>query len=170
MRILEVVLPASDPEALARFHAAFTGSTTVRFQAGPAVCSHWALNVAPGRFAEAVAFAAERVELLHDDVPFPDWRARSANFYDPGGNIVELIARERAPGSDLFLEVSEVGLPVTDVSRPCGSSSPISACRTSAATVVSSARSATTAACSSSCPWAGPGCSPTAPRRTIRWP
>ena len=115
MRILEVVLPASDPEALAGFHAPFSGSTTVRFQPGPAVCSHWAVNVAPGRFAEAVAFAAERVELLHDDVPFTDWRARSAYFYDPGGNIVELIARERAPGSDLFLEVSEVGLPVSDV-------------------------------------------------------
>jgi catechol-2,3-dioxygenase len=115
VRILEVVLPGSDPEALAGFHAPFTGSTTVRFQAGPAVCSHWAVNVAPGRFAEAVAFAAERMELLHDDVPFTDWRARSAYFYDPGGNIVELIARERAPGSELFLEVSEVGLPVSDV-------------------------------------------------------
>ena len=115
MRILEVVLPAADPEALADFHAPFAGSTRVRFEAGPAVCSHWALNVAPGRFAEAVAFAAERVELLHDDVPFTDWRARSAYFYDPGGNIVELIARERAPGSDLFLEVSEIGLPVRDV-------------------------------------------------------
>jgi hypothetical protein len=115
VRILEVVLPASDPEALADFHAPFAGSTRVRFEAGPAVCSHWALNVAPGRFAEAVAFAAERVELLHDDVPFADWRARSAYFYDPGGNIVELIARERAPGSDLFLEVSEIGLPVADV-------------------------------------------------------
>jgi hypothetical protein len=115
VRILEVVLPASDPEALGDFHAPFAGSTRVRFEAGPAVCSHWALNVAPGRFAEAVAFAAERVELLHDDVPFADWRARSAYFYDPGGNIVELIARERAPGSDLFLEVSEIGLPVADV-------------------------------------------------------
>jgi catechol-2,3-dioxygenase len=28
---------------------------------------------------------------------------------------VELIARERAPGEDLFLEISEVGLPVADV-------------------------------------------------------
>ena len=115
MRILEVVLPASDPEALAGFHAQFAGSTELRFQAGPAVCSHWALNVAPERFVDAVAFAAQRVELLHDDVPFAAWRARAAYFFDPGGNIVELIARERAPGSELFLEVSEVGLPVSDV-------------------------------------------------------
>ena len=115
MRILEVVLPASDPETLGDFHADFAVSTTVRFELGPDVCSHWALNVAPDRFEEATAFAAERVELLHDDVPFEAWRARSAYFFDPAGNIVELIARERAPGSDLLLEVSEVGLPVDDV-------------------------------------------------------
>ena len=115
MRILEVVLPSSVPDELADFHAEFASSTAVCFERGPAVCSHWALNVPPDRFDEAVAFAARRVELLRDDVPFEAWRARSAYFYDPGGNIVELIARERAPGSNLFLEVSEVGLPVADV-------------------------------------------------------
>lgn len=115
MRILEVVLPASDPEALARFHAQFAVSTRVRFREGPDDCSHWALNVAPERFEEAVAFAGQRVEMLHHDVPFEAWRARSAYFFDPAGNIVELIARERAPGDEMFLEVSEVGLPVDDV-------------------------------------------------------
>jgi catechol-2,3-dioxygenase len=115
VRILEVVLPASDPEALADFHADFAVSTTVRFEPGPDVCSHWAINVAPDRFEEAVAFAEQRVELLHSDVPFEAWRARAAYFFDPGGNIVELIARERAPGTAPFLEVSEVGLPVDDV-------------------------------------------------------
>jgi len=115
VRIREVVLPASDPEALTDFHAEFAVSTSVRFEPGPDVCSHWALNVAPQRFEEAVAFAARRVELLHHDVAFDAWRARSAYFFDPAGNIVELIARERAPGSELFLEVSEVGLPVSDV-------------------------------------------------------
>jgi hypothetical protein len=115
VRILEVVLPASDPEALARFHAQFPVSTSIRFREGADECSHWALNVAPGRFEEAVAFAGRRVEMLHHDVPFESWRARSAYFFDPAGNIVELIARERAPGDELFLEVSEVGLPVSDV-------------------------------------------------------
>ena len=115
MRIREVVLPASEPERLAGFHADFPCATSIRFEPGPDVCSHWALNVAPDRFEEAVARAAERVELVAQDVPFPDWRARAAYFYDPGGNIVELIARERAPGEELFLEVSEVGLPVADV-------------------------------------------------------
>jgi hypothetical protein len=115
VRIHELVLPAAEPAALASFHDQFPSSTRVRFEKGGDVCSHYAINVAPHRFHEAVRWARERVELLHDDVPFPDWRARSAYFYDPAGNIVELIARERAPGSELFLEVSEVGLPVTDV-------------------------------------------------------
>ena len=115
MRILEVVLPAPDPEALAAFHGPGYGASRLRFEPGPAVCSHFAVNVPPQRFEEAVAWARERVELVDDDVPFPAWRARSAYFFDPGGNIVELIARERAPGEDLFLEISEVGLPVRDV-------------------------------------------------------
>jgi catechol-2,3-dioxygenase len=115
VRILEVVLPAADPEALARFHGPGYGATRLRFESGPAVCSHFAVNVPPQRFEEVVGWARERVELVDADVPFPAWRARSAYFFDPGGNIVELIARERAPGDDLFLEISEVGLPVADV-------------------------------------------------------
>ena len=115
MRILEVVLPAPDPEALAAFHGPGYGASRLRFEPGPAVCSHFAVNVPPQRFEEAVDWARKRVELVDDDVPFPAWRARSAYFFDPGGNIVELIARERAPGDELFLEISEVGLPVADV-------------------------------------------------------
>ena len=115
MRIREVVLPAPDPEALAAFHGPGYGASRLRFEPGPAVCSHFAVNVPPQRFEEAVEWARERVELVDDDVPFPAWRARSAYFFDPGGNIVELIARERAPGDELFLEISEVGLPVADV-------------------------------------------------------
>jgi len=112
VRIREVVLPSPDR---ADFHPGSYGATRLRFGEGPAVCSHFAVNVAPERFEEAVDWARERVELVADDVPFPAWRARSAYFFDPGGNIVELIARERAPGDELFLEISEVGLPVTDV-------------------------------------------------------
>jgi catechol-2,3-dioxygenase len=115
VRIREVVLPAPDPEALAAFHGPGYGASRLRFEPGPAVCSHFAVNVPPQRFEEAVDWARKRVELVDDDVPFPAWRARSAYFFDPGGNIVELIARERAPGDELFLEISEVGLPVADV-------------------------------------------------------
>ena len=115
MRMLEVVLPAADPEALAAFHGPGYGAMRLRFEPGPAVCSHFAVNVAPQRFEEAVAWARERVELVKDGVLFADWRARAAYFFDPGGNIVELISRERAPGEELFLEISEVGLPVAEV-------------------------------------------------------
>jgi catechol-2,3-dioxygenase len=112
VRIREVVLPAAD---LSGFHRETYGATRLRFAGGPPVCSHFAINVAPQRFEEAVSWARERAELVEDDVPFEAWRARSAYFFDPGGNIVELIARERAPGEELFLEISEVGLPVADV-------------------------------------------------------
>jgi catechol-2,3-dioxygenase len=115
VRVRELVLPAEDPAALADFHGAAYGATRLRFVPGQAACSHFAVNVPPQRFEEAVAWAASRAELLHEDVPFPAWQARSAYYYDPGGNIVELIARDRVPGADLLLEVSEVGLPVTDV-------------------------------------------------------
>lgn len=115
MRFRELVLPATDPDALADFHGPSYGTTRLRFDQGPQVCSHFAVNVAPQRFEEAVAQVRERMPLLHDDVPFPAWGARSAYYYDPGGNIVELIAREGAPGEELLLEVSEVGLPVVDV-------------------------------------------------------
>jgi catechol-2,3-dioxygenase len=112
VRIRELVLPSPDR---AGFHPPSYGATRLRFGDGPAVCSHFAVNVAPHRFDEAVAWARQRVELLQDGVPFPDWRARAAYFFDPAGNLVELIARERAPGEGLFLEISEVGLPVADV-------------------------------------------------------
>jgi catechol-2,3-dioxygenase len=115
VRILEVVLPAADPEALGRFHGPRYGATRLRFEPGPAVCSHFAVNVSPRRFEEAVEWARERFDPIKDNVPFPFWRARAAYFFDPGGNLVELIARQRAPGDELLLEVSEVGLPVADV-------------------------------------------------------
>jgi hypothetical protein len=112
VRIREVVLPSADASG---FHPASYGATRLRFGSGPPVCSHFAINVPPQRFEEAVEWARERAELVEDDVPFEAWRARSAYFFDSGGNIVELIARERAPGEELFLEISEVGLPVGDV-------------------------------------------------------
>ena len=78
------------------------------------VCSHLAVNGhrtastmrSPGRGAGGAG--AGRRSL-------PVWLARSAYYYDSAGNIIELIARERVPGDELLIEVSEVGLPVADV-------------------------------------------------------
>lgn len=115
MRIHEVVLPAVDPSVPAAFHPDAYGSSRVRFEPGPEACSHFAVNVPPDRFDEAVAWARGQAELIQEDVSFPAWRARAAYYFDPAGNLVELIARERAPGDELLIEVSEVGLPVADV-------------------------------------------------------
>ena len=125
MRILELVLPGPDPQP---FYdgmlglpvdglSVFFGATRVSFEPGPHGSSHFAVNVAPQRFDEAIAWACERVDLVGEPVDFPEWRARAAYFHDPSGNILELIARERAPGTELLMEVSEVGLPVADVGR-----------------------------------------------------
>jgi catechol-2,3-dioxygenase len=115
MRVRELVLPAADPAVPAAFHPDAYGSSRVRFERGPEVCSHFAVNVPPNRFEEAVAWARGQADLIQDDVPFESWRARAAYYFDPAGNLVELIARERAPGDELLIEVSEVGLPVADV-------------------------------------------------------
>jgi len=115
VRIREVVLPARDPAVPAAFHPDAYGSTRLRFEPGPDVCSHFAVNVPPDRFEEAVAWGRSQAELIQDDVNFEMWRARAAYYFDPAGNLVELIARERAPGNELLIEVSEVGLPVADV-------------------------------------------------------
>jgi hypothetical protein len=113
VRIREVVLPAADPGAAAAFHPDAYGASRVRFEPGPAVCSHFAVNV--GRFDAAVEWARTQAELIEEEVPFEAWRARAAYYFDPVGNLVELIAREGAPGDELLLEVSEVGVPVADV-------------------------------------------------------
>jgi catechol-2,3-dioxygenase len=113
VRIREVVLPSADPAQAAAFHPEAYGRSRVRFEPGPAVCSHFAVNV--GRFDAAVDWARTQADLIEEDVPFEAWRARAAYYYDPVGNLVELIARERAPGDELLLEVSEVGVPVDDV-------------------------------------------------------
>jgi catechol-2,3-dioxygenase len=113
VRIREVVLPALDPAVPAAFHPEAYGSTRVRFEPGPDVCSHFAVNV--GDFGDAVDWARGQAELIEEDVPFEAWRARAAYYFDPAGNLVELIARERAPGNELLIAVSEVGLPVADV-------------------------------------------------------
>jgi hypothetical protein len=115
VRIREVVLPAADPALAAAFHPDAYGSTRLRFERGPEVCSHFAVNVPPDRFEEAVAWGRGQAELIQEDVPFEMWRARAAYYFDTAGNLVELIARERVPGDELLIEVSEVGLPVADV-------------------------------------------------------
>lgn len=91
---------------------------------------HFAINVPQNQFEDAVAWLADRVELLSDvetgdsEVFFEDWNAHAAYCLDPAGNLLELIARHdlsndsaRPFDSENFLEVSEIGLPVSNVKR-----------------------------------------------------
>lgn len=88
---------------------------------------HFAFNIPKGSIDEAACWLGERARLLPVDgqhiAEFPNWAARSIYAYDPGGNIIECIARQELPlppagipFSDADLHgISEIGLVVADV-------------------------------------------------------
>ena len=89
---------------------------------------HFAINIPSFMEAEALTWLKQRVEILkhHGDeiVDFVNWNAKSIYFYDKDKNIVELIARrnlnlvfEGEFNAEQFLEISEIGLAVNEVSR-----------------------------------------------------
>jgi catechol 2,3-dioxygenase-like lactoylglutathione lyase family enzyme len=101
------------------------GVTTLSFVAAEGEpFYHFALLVPGDRFVAALAWAAERVELLPggaiDELVFrfDSWDARACYFHDPAGNIVELIAHRRVGQNGLvgdfdpseLLGFSELGL------------------------------------------------------------
>jgi len=84
---------------------------------------HFAINIPANKIEEAKTWLSKRVALLwmadyNSDVDdFVNWREKSIYFYDPGGNILELIARfdlanetDEPFSSRQFLSISEVGL------------------------------------------------------------
>ena len=101
------------------------GETVVELSAADgAPFYHFALLVPGDRFAAALDWARDRVELLFDPesddavFDFTNWDAKACYFHDPAGNIVELIAHRGvgeagATGpfaSDELIGVSEVGV------------------------------------------------------------
>ena len=89
---------------------------------------HFAFNIPSFQIREALDWLRSRVKVLETEdgpiVNFTNWNAEALYFFDPAGNIVELIARKNLeiPGTTPFshqsiLEISEVGLPVPDVSE-----------------------------------------------------
>jgi catechol-2,3-dioxygenase len=87
---------------------------------------HFAFNVRPDQLENAAEWLQRfGVELIPGSqghfVDFPNWKARSVYFFDPAGNIVEIIARAsikpagNAPkfSAASLLGISEIGL-VTD--------------------------------------------------------
>jgi catechol 2,3-dioxygenase-like lactoylglutathione lyase family enzyme len=103
------------------------GATRLVFEPRPSSPQHFAIRIPSAAYADALAWLAERVELLVDGdgghaFAFPDWNADAAYFRDPDRNVVELIAHHDLPepyrppfrpGS--MLGVCEVGVPVDDV-------------------------------------------------------
>jgi catechol 2,3-dioxygenase-like lactoylglutathione lyase family enzyme len=83
---------------------------------------HFAFNIPRNQFAEAKAWSTELITLIKtpegaDTVHHDKWQADSLYFYDPAGNIVELIARHTLKndvdgpfGPKCLLNVSEIGI------------------------------------------------------------
>ena len=84
---------------------------------------HFAINVPSNKIEEAKTWLNSRVDLIwmddykSDVADFRNWNAKSVYFYDPAGNILELIARfdlenktDEPFSSAQFLCISEIGL------------------------------------------------------------
>ena len=85
---------------------------------------HFAFNIPANKIHEAREWLKKKkVELLwmedykSDIADFVNWRAKSVYFFDPAGNIIELIARfdlnnasSEKFSSKQFLSISEIGL------------------------------------------------------------
>ncbi|MEY9091673.1 VOC family protein [Paenibacillus sp. RC84] len=116
-----------DTETSFSFRAGNTNVTFVRSAPDSDSFYHFAFNIPENKIEEAAGWLRDRVELLGQEedpvVHFESWNAHAVYFKDPAGNIVELIARHnlenasRKPfGEEDFLCVSEIGMPVDDVS------------------------------------------------------
>lgn len=88
---------------------------------------HFAFNVPSDKFKETKEWITSAgLSLIsldgEDEFDFRSWNAHSVYFYDPADNIVELISRHGLKKEDtekhfgdLILNISEIGLPVSDV-------------------------------------------------------
>jgi catechol-2,3-dioxygenase len=106
------------------------GATSLTFIRAPDEESrpfyHFAFNIPENKLSLAQAWLAERTPLVTRATGpvfhFPGWNAHAIYFYDPAGNIGELIARHDLPNArsgpftiDDILYASEIGLVVKDV-------------------------------------------------------
>src|SRR5690349_21082426 len=114
MQISELHLKARDLTLQKLFYQTTMGlplleetATSFTFQAGTTrltfhvtgqqqSCYHFAFTIPHNKLAQAKSWLAKRAPLLakdgQDEFPFQSWNARSIYFYDPVGNIGELIA------------------------------------------------------------------------------
>jgi catechol-2,3-dioxygenase len=104
-----------------------TGPTTLRFEAADNIENpyyHFAWNIPENLYTQSVEWLKDKqVTLIREPgteneiLDFTDWNAHALYFYDPAGNIVELIARHNIEnssnepfGAQSFLELSEIGV------------------------------------------------------------
>ncbi len=89
---------------------------------------HIAFNIPEQQIEAAATWLEARVELLPDGsdriTHFENWNAHAIYFYDPAGNILELIARHDLSheviepfNSSGLLNISEIGMAVTDATE-----------------------------------------------------
>jgi len=106
------------------------GSSWLVFSEKPSTTGiyHFAFNIPCNHIREGMAWL-ERAGIVlianekgENQIDFPNWNAEATYFFDPAGNIVELIARrdlqnesEQSFGPDSLLEISEIGIVTDDV-------------------------------------------------------
>jgi catechol 2,3-dioxygenase-like lactoylglutathione lyase family enzyme len=140
MRIQQLLLETSDIAGLKTFYQGLlglpvttdernimiqTGSSQLEFretrQGHPFY--HFAFTIPANAIIKAKDWLKDKVELIwiseykNEIADFVNWHAKSVYFFDPAGNIVELIARfdldnatEEPFSSKQFLSISEAGL------------------------------------------------------------
>jgi catechol-2,3-dioxygenase len=103
------------------------GNSKLTFQeTNQAVYYHFAINIPENQVEVAKRWVDSVAKILpyegQEIVDFKSWNAKAVYFNDPGGNIVELIARLNLKqtafqgfGVNSFLCISEVGTPVKSV-------------------------------------------------------
>jgi catechol 2,3-dioxygenase-like lactoylglutathione lyase family enzyme len=150
MRIRQLALDAGELGPLHAFYGELLGlaatprDNSVDFAIGRSVLVfhqtpgfdgryHFAFNTPPGRIGQAIKFIQNKgIQLLADAdgkvlFEFDSWNATALYFYDPAGNIVELIERRNLPAPDPpnsgpfavneILEISEIGLATRDCQK-----------------------------------------------------
>ena len=140
MKIKSLVLETKDRKRLAAFYQealelpvtqtgtdvlVTMGTTIIRFKQATKQDPfyHFAITIPSNKIEEAKEWLSKKVELLWIEeyksviADFINWKAQSVYFFDPSGNIVELIARfdlhnetEETFSSKQLLSVSEIGL------------------------------------------------------------
>ncbi|REK77028.1 VOC family protein [Paenibacillus paeoniae] len=146
MKIREVILQTSELDQQYQFYHVRIGLPIVaytekllRIQCGDSILTfeayngdempyyHFAFNISPHKFDLAISHLRERGiqlnlvngrEIVHSN----SWNSDSIYFYDPAGNIVEYIARQKLAGvsevafeGNVLLNITEIGMAVTNV-------------------------------------------------------